>query len=135
MTTTRSRPIRLQPGIMALVWFIWFLGNTLGVLSAALQVEQSAMTVWLYSFLIGGSLGFWVYKDVQKTGVSTGLDQVFFIFLAWPVTFPLYAFQSRGFRSGSLLLLIFLGLYVLSLIPAIVMGMAIVFARSVLSPG
>lgn len=135
MTTTRSRQIRLQPEITALVWFIWLVGNTLGVLAAALQVEQSSMTVWLYSFLIGGSLGFWVYKDAQKTGVSTGLDQVFFIFLAWAVMFPLYVFQSRGFRSGSLLLLIFLGLFVLSLLPAFLIGMAIVFARVFIFPG
>jgi len=91
------------------------------------------MSFWLYSFLIGGSLAFWVYKDSRTTGVSTGLDQAFFIFLAWPVTFPLYIFQSRGFRSGSLLLLIFLGLYIFSLIPGFLIGMAIIFSRSILS--
>jgi hypothetical protein len=103
------------------------------VLAPLLKVEQSSMSFWLYSFLIGGSLAFWVYKDSRTTGVSTGLDQAFFIFLAWPVTFPLYIFQSRGFRSGSLLLLIFLGLYIFSLIPGFLIGMAIIFSRSILS--
>jgi hypothetical protein len=135
MTSTRLRSILPHAGITALVWFVWFIGNTLGVLASALQVEQSSMSLFLYSFLIGGSLAFWVYKDSHSTGVSTGLDQVFFIFLAWPILFPLYFFQSRGFGSGSLLLLIFIGPYILSLIPALLIGMAIVFARSFLSKG
>ena len=59
------------------------------------------MSLLLYSLLFGGSLAFWVYKDLRTTGVSTGLDQVFFIFLVWPIMFPLYVFQSRGFRSGA----------------------------------
>jgi hypothetical protein len=135
MNSTPSRSILPAFGITALVWFIWLIDNTLRALASALQVEQSPVSLWLYPFLIGGSLAFWVYKDSRTTGVSLGLDQVFFIFLAWPITFPLYIFQSRGFRSGCLLLLIFLGLYILALIPAILILVTITFGRSILSMG
>ena len=118
---------------MVFLWFVLLIGNTLSVLASILQVEQSSLL--LFSFLIGGILAFWVYKDSRSTGGSMGLDQTFFIFFAWPITFPLYLFQSRGFRSGGLLLLIFLGLYILSLIPAFLIGLAIVFGRSILSMG
>jgi len=133
MNSLGSRPILPQVGITVFLWFVFLVVNTLNMLAAVLKVEQSSLL--LTSFLVGGTLAFWVYRDSRSTGVSMGLDQAFFIIFAWPITFPLYIYISRGFRSGSLLLLIFLGLYVLSLIPAILIVIVIAFSKAILSMG
>jgi len=41
----------------------------------------------------------WLQKDARRTGVGTVQDWGYFLWLAWPVVIPWYAFKTRG-RSG-----------------------------------
>jgi hypothetical protein len=41
----------------------------------------------------------WLQKDARRTGVGMVQDWGYFLFLAWPVVIPWYAFKTRG-RSG-----------------------------------
>jgi hypothetical protein len=59
------------------------------------------------------------------------MDQTMYIFFGWPIMFPIYAFRSRGFQRGGLLLLAFLGIAIVAVLAAfgttlvIITGMAI----------
>ena len=46
----------------------------------------------------------WLQKDAQRTGVGAVRDWGFFVWLAWPVVLPWYAFKSRGWQGWRLLL-------------------------------
>jgi hypothetical protein len=46
----------------------------------------------------------WLQKDAQRTGVGAVQDWGMFVWFAWPVVIPWYAFKSRG-RGGWRLLL------------------------------
>ena len=49
----------------------------------------------------------WVEKDAWRTGVGAVQDLGLFLWLAWPVVIPWYAFKSRGRRGWRLLLGLF----------------------------
>ena len=46
----------------------------------------------------------WLQKDGQRTGVAAVLDWGMFVWLAWPVLIPWYAFRTRGRQGWRLLL-------------------------------
>ena len=115
---------------------VLLIGNITAVLYSVLRIQQSALSLLLYSLLIGGILALWAYNDSRSKVASIGLDQAFFICFAWPIIFPLYVFTSRSLRSGCLLLLFFLGLYLITLIPAILIIIVIATSRVIHpSPG
>jgi hypothetical protein len=41
----------------------------------------------------------WLQKDARRTGVGAVHDWGYFLWLAWPLVIPWYAFRTRG-RSG-----------------------------------
>jgi len=53
-------------------------------------------------FLLGGPLIaviLWLQKDARRTGVGAVLDFGLFLWFAWPVIIPWYAWKTRG-RAG-----------------------------------
>jgi hypothetical protein len=135
MTSSQSRIGLPQVGIAILLGVVLLIANIAGALYSVLHIQQSPFFLLLSSFLIGGTLAFWAHIDSQSTDVSMGLDQALYIFLAWPITFPLYIIMTRGFRKGSLLLIFFIGLYILTLIPAILVMIVVTTGRIFQSTG
>ncbi len=46
----------------------------------------------------------WLQKDAQRTGIGAVHDWGMFVWLAWPIVIPWYAFRSRGPSGWRLLL-------------------------------
>ena len=66
---------------------------------AGVQAEPSPVGALLLS---GGPLAtviLWLQKDARRTGVGAVHDWGYFLWLAWPLVIPWYAFRTRG-RSG-----------------------------------
>jgi hypothetical protein len=66
----------------------------------------------------------WLQKDARVTGVGTGLDWGYFLWIAWPVLIPWYAFKTRG-RSGWRLTMGLLGLISAAYISGLVVAYAV----------
>ena len=65
-------------------------------LYAATQLEPSpAVALFLTSGPLLAVL-LWLQKDARRTGVGAVQDWGYFLFLAWPVVIPWYAFKTRG---------------------------------------
>ena len=65
-------------------------------LYAATRAEPSPVVAL---FLTSGPLVavfLWLQKDARRTGVGAVQDWGYFLFLAWPVLIPWYAFKTRG---------------------------------------
>jgi hypothetical protein len=45
---------------------------------------------------------FWLQKGAHRTGVGTVLDLGYFVFVAWPIAIPWYAFATRGGKEWRL---------------------------------
>ena len=132
-TRYRSKPPQLGLAILlGLVLFIEIISYTL---SSVQQIQQSAVWFPLYAITISAILTLWVHYDSRSRNISLGIDQAMYIFFAWPITFPYYAFSSRGFRSGSLLLLLFIGVYILALIAAFVVSAGLSIVSAIFSAG
>lgn len=71
---------------------------------ALAEIKPSPPVVTFFTFapLIGVIL--WLQKDAQRTGIGAFQDWGMFLWFAWPVVIPWYAFRSRG-RTGWRLLL------------------------------
>jgi hypothetical protein len=66
---------------------------------AGVHTEPSPAGALLLS---GGPLAtviLWLQKDARRTGVGAVHDWGYFLWLAWPLVIPWYAFRTRG-RSG-----------------------------------
>jgi hypothetical protein len=124
-----------QFGLAILLGLVLLLEEIVAILSSLLHIQQSPYLFPLLSVSISAILTLWVHYDSRSRNMSMGIDQAMYIFFAWPITFPYYAYRSRGLRSGSLLLLSFVGIFIFTLIAAIVIsiglsiGMAIFSAR------
>lgn len=66
---------------------------------AGVQTEPSPLGALLLSGgpLLGVIL--WLQKDARRTGVGAVQDWGYFLWLAWPLVIPWYAFRTRG-RAG-----------------------------------
>ena len=69
---------------------------------AGIDPSPAVLTFLTFAPLLAVIL--WLQKDAQRTGVGAVQDWGLFLWLAWPVVIPWYAFKSRG-RSGWRLLL------------------------------
>jgi hypothetical protein len=107
-----------QIGLAILLNFVLFIEIVVSGFSSFLQIQQSPYLSFLFSIFASTVLTLWVHYDSLSLGISMGLDQAMYIFWGWPIMFPVYAFKSRGFRSGSFLLLLFLGLFIFTLAAA-----------------
>jgi len=76
---------------------------------AAVQAEPSPSLALFFSFGPLLAVILWLQKDARRTGVASVLDLGFFLWLAWPIVIPWYAFKTRGSAGWRL----FLGLFVL----------------------
>jgi len=124
-----------QIGLAILLGFVLLAENVASMLCAAQKIQQSAAILPLYAFTLSTILTLWVHHDSRSRNLSMGIDQAMYIFLAWPLTFPYYAFRSRGFGSGSLLLLSFVGIFIFALIAAVVIFFGISLGEAVISVG
>ena len=97
------------------------------------QIQLSSASIYLYSISISLILTLWVHYDSRLSGISLGMDQAMYIFFGWPMMFPVYAFKSRGFRRGILLLLAFLGIAVLAFIIASVIMIGMIIGVAIFS--
>ncbi len=137
MQTSPSRHrIKLpQTGLAILLGFVLLIEEVAGILYSLRQIQQSPYLFPLFSISISTMLTLWVHYDSRSRNTSMGMDQAMYIFFAWPITFPFYAFSSRGFRSGSLLLLAFVGIFVFTLIAAVVISIGINIGLTIFSAG
>ena len=124
-----------QIGLAILLGFVLLVENIASTLYAARQIQQSATLFPLYAITTSTILTLWVQHDSRSRNISMGIDQAMYIFFAWPVTFPYYAFRSRGFRSGSLLLLSFVGIFIFTFIAAIIIAIGINIGLSIFGAG
>jgi hypothetical protein len=89
------------------------------MLAAILHIQQSPLISALLPISVSTILTLWVHDDSPTTGTALGLDQGMYIFFGWPITFPLHALRSRGFRSGGLLILALLGIIFIAAVTAV----------------
>ena len=102
---------------------------------ASQEIQQSNSSLLLYAISICSILTLWVHYDSRSLGISMGMDQTMYIFFGWPIMFPVYAFRSRGFRRGGVLLLSFLGITVLAFIAAFIITFAMNIGVAIFSAG
>jgi hypothetical protein len=121
----RSKNKLPQAGLAILLGLVLFVEMLAFTLSSVQQNRQSAIWRPLVAVTVSTILTLWVHYDSRARNISLGIDQAMYIFFAWPITFPYYAFRSRGFRSGGLLLLSFMGIYILALVAAFVFSVGI----------
>jgi hypothetical protein len=76
---------------------------------AAIQIEPSPAVMLFLSFGPLLAVVLWLQKNAKAAGVPYILDLGLFLWLAWPIIIPWYAFKTRG-RAGWRLLL---GLFIL----------------------
>jgi len=124
-----------QVGLATLLGFALLVENVASMLCAARQIQQSAALLPLYAIATSTILTLWVHHDSRSRNLSMGIDQAMYTFFAWPITFPFYAFRSRGFRSGGLLLLSFVGIFIFAFIAAVVISIGISIGWAIVSPG
>jgi hypothetical protein len=82
---------------------------------AAVQVDASPIATLFISFGPLIAVILWLQKDARRTGVVATLDWGVFLWIAWPLVIPWYAWRTRG-RPGWHLTL---GLFGLILSPSI----------------
>jgi hypothetical protein len=83
---------------------------------AAAQLEPVGVVALFLSFGPLAVVILWLQKDARRTGVPAVLDWGMFLWFAWPVVIPWYAWKTRG-RAGWRLAL---GLVVLIVSAAVV---------------
>jgi hypothetical protein len=121
--------------LFILLSFVLLIEYIVSILSATLYIQQSPYLFSLFAISTSTILMLWVHHDSISCNVSMGIDQAMYIFCIWPITLPLYLWKSRGFRSGSLLLLSFLGLFVFTFIAALIISMVINIGIAIFSVG
>ena len=75
----------------------------------------------------------WAHYDSFIADRPLGVDQGMLMLFAWPITFPYYAFRSRGLRSGGLLVFISLVIIFLALIAGWATGIAVMMGIAYVS--
>ncbi len=133
--SSRYQDKRPQIGLAFLLGVVFLVENVAVMLHTARQLQQSPASLPLYAITTSTILTLWVHHDSRSRSISIGIDQAMYIFLAWPITFPFYAFRSRGFRAGSLLLLFFVGIFILALIAAVIISLGISIGWAIVSAG
>jgi len=124
-----------QIGLAILLSFVFLVENVAAMLLSTQQAQQSTASLYLYTLSISTILTLWVHYDSRSLDISLGMDQAMYMFFGWPIMFPVYAFRSRGFRSGGLLLLSFIGIIVLAFVAAFAITMAINIGIAIFSAG
>jgi hypothetical protein len=66
---------------------------------AVLQIQPSPVMGLLLTSAPAVVVILWLQKDARRTGVGAVQDLGYFLWLAWPIVIPWYAFRTRG-RSG-----------------------------------
>jgi len=67
------------------------------------QVEPSPLVVLFISVTPLIVVIMWLQRDAQRTGVGAVHDFGFFLWLAWPVVIPWYAWKTRGWAGWRLI--------------------------------
>lgn len=124
-----------QVGLAIVFGIVLLVENVTFMFLASQKIQQSSSSFSLYAISISTILALWVHYDSRSLGISMGMDQAMYIFFGWPIMFPFYAFKSRGFRSGGLLLLSFLGIIVFTFIAAFVITIVINIGIAIFSTG
>ena len=75
---------------------------------AAMQIEPFPAVTLFLSFAPLLTIILWLQKDAKRIGVPQILDLGLFLWLAWPIMLPWYAFKTRGRAGWSLSLGLFI---------------------------
>lgn len=67
-----------------------------GALYAIAEVEPSPVVVLFFSAGPLIAVILWLERDAGRTGVGSVLDLGFFLWFAWPLVIPWYAWKTRG---------------------------------------
>jgi hypothetical protein len=98
------------------------LTTTLYVLA---RIEPSPM-LSLFLVISPPILGIlWLQKDARRTHLGDVQDWGFFVWIAWPILVPWYAFKSRGRAGGRLLIaliLLFFPAYIAAMLVTGILG-------------
>lgn len=132
---TRYKDKFPQVGLVIALGFVLLVENVAFIFLGMHQIQLSSSSLYLYSISLSLILALWVHYDSRLSGISLGMDQAMYIFLGWPIMFPIYVFRSRGLRRGGLLLLAFLGITILAFIAAVVITIAMNIGIAVFSLG
>jgi len=76
-------------------------------LYAVAQVEPSPLVAVFVSAGPLIAVILWLQRDARRTGVASVHDLGFFLWFAWPVMIPWYAWKTRGRSGWRLSLLLF----------------------------
>jgi hypothetical protein len=115
-----------QIGLVIFLGIIFLIENAALAFCTTLKYQQSPILPLLFSISVSSTLALWVHSDSKLTGASMGLDQAMYIFFAWPITFPIYIYKTRGFLAGSLILFVLISTYIITLIGAIIVAVIII---------
>lgn len=135
MQTPISKFTFPQKSMTILVAVVFFTANTAWAVYSAFSFQPSPLFIGLYSITIASAFAFWVDRDSRSNQSSFGLDQAMFIFFGWPILFPVYIFRAYGFRHGILILLTFLGIYILTILWMFFLVIILIIIRTILAGG
>lgn len=90
--------------------------NLMGILEVLYNLQEkeiptSTANIWNFVFLIGTI--FWAYHDANREDFEKPFDFGFLVYVFWPIAFPWYLIQTRGFEG----VLVYLGFIFLWLWP------------------
>jgi hypothetical protein len=124
-----------QVGLAIALGVVFLMEDVALMFFASQNIQQSNSSLLLYAISICTILTLWVHYDSRSSVISMGMDQTMYIFFGWPIMFPVYAFRSRGFRRGGLLLMSFLGITIVAFIAAFIITIAMNIGVAVFSTG
>ena len=95
------------------------------------SVDPSPAVVLLTSFAPVITVIMWLQTDAHRTGVGAVHDFGFFLWLAWPVLIPWYAWKTRGFAGWRLIV----GLFALIASAQVMWGLTAWLNQSIAAAG
>lgn len=99
--------------LVLIFYAVIFIEVVVAFFCSVLKIQQSPYLSCLIPLFLTTTLLLWIQYDRKSIfGMALG----FYMLIGWPFMFPIYILKSRGFRSGGLLLLIFFGLFIFTLI-------------------
>ena len=89
------------------------------------QLELPAEVTLLYSIGLLWAVGWWLQRDIRRSGVLSVYDVGFFLYLAWPFVMPYYLIKTRG-AKGLLVILGFVGAFIGAFIIGMILSVFII---------
>jgi len=95
---------------------------TLSICTAyAIKIPAAIQLLWIFGFSL--MLTWWVYADSRSREFSLPYEFGAFVFFAWPVVVPYYAYRCCGWKG----LLLGVGICLLNIVPYVVSAIAFIY--------